>query len=73
MRMQAQTAVGQFTPALDARLNTFEKRMDGVDAKMKDAEDRLVLRMNKEIPAMLDKYVDQKVNQAKSQAAVARP
>jgi pSer/pThr/pTyr-binding forkhead associated (FHA) protein len=73
MRLQAQTAVGQFTPALDARLNTFEKRMDGVDAKMKDAEDRLVLRMNKEIPAMLDKYVDQKVNQAKRQAELPRP
>jgi pSer/pThr/pTyr-binding forkhead associated (FHA) protein len=73
MRVQAQTAVGQFTPELDFRLNSFDKRMDAVDGKMKDAEDRLVVRMNKEIPTMLDKYVDQKLDQAKRNAAIGRP
>jgi predicted component of type VI protein secretion system len=76
MHAQAQTAVGQFTPALDSRLVVFEKRMDdidlkmkaaqtemvaGVDAKMKATEDHLVERMNTEIPAMLDKYINKKL------------
>jgi predicted component of type VI protein secretion system len=80
LRVQAQTAVGQFTPSLDARLAVFEKRMDGIDgkmraaqeqmvagmdAKMKSTEDRLVERMNAEIPAMLDKYINKKLADVK--------
>jgi hypothetical protein len=76
LRVQAQSAMGQLTPSLDARLNVFEKRMDGMDAKIavaqdrmvkgmdaqaKLAEDRLVERMNAEIPAMMDKYVAKKM------------
>jgi hypothetical protein len=72
LKEQAQNAVGQLTPQLDARLNVFEKRMDtmdqrvskaqdemikGMDTQAKLAEDRLAARMNVEIPAMLDKYV----------------
>jgi len=72
LRAQAENAVTQLTPALDARLGVFEKRMDGMDAKIADAqdrmvksmdaqtkhaEDRLVDRMNTAIPAMLDKFI----------------
>jgi ribosomal 50S subunit-recycling heat shock protein len=75
LRAQAQSAVGQLTPSLDARLSVFEKRMDGMDQKINAAqdrmvkgmdaqaqlaEDRLVNRMNAEIPAMLDKFVAKK-------------
>jgi hypothetical protein len=80
LRTQAQTAMGQFTPALDARLNVFEQRMDGIDdkmkvaqdrmtsgmdSKMKQAEDRMVARMNAEIPAMLEKYINHKLAELK--------
>jgi len=80
LRVQAQSAVGQLTPSLDARLSVFEKRMDAMDAKVnaaqdrmvkgmdaqaKLAEDRLVERMNVEIPAMLDKYVAKKMAEVK--------
>jgi pSer/pThr/pTyr-binding forkhead associated (FHA) protein len=80
MHAQVQTAVGQFTPALDKRLEVFETRMDGldqklknaqeqmvssVDAKMKSVEDRMVERMNTEIPAMLDKYINKKLAEVK--------
>ncbi|MGO9318541.1 MAG: hypothetical protein ACLPXT_07715 [Terracidiphilus sp.] len=76
MHAQAQNAVAQFTPALDARLSIFEQRMDGMDAKIADAqdrmvktmdaqtkheEDRMVERMNAAIPAMLDKYIANKM------------
>jgi hypothetical protein len=76
LRAQATNAVGQLTPSLDARLSVFEKRMDvmdqrvsvaqdhmikGMDEQAKLAEDRLAARMNTEIPAMLDKYVNKKV------------
>ncbi len=76
MHSQAQSAVAQFTPSLDARLGAFDKRMDAIDqkmhtaqdqmvssidTKMKSVEDRLVERMNAEIPAMLDKYINKKL------------
>jgi len=72
MRMQAVTAVGQFQPELDTRLNSFDKRMESLDGKMKDAEDHFVSRMNTEIPAMLDKYIDRKLAGAKRQAETVR-
>jgi hypothetical protein len=80
LHAQAQNAVGQFTPALDARLAVFEQRMDGMDAKIADAqdrmvktmdaqtkreEDRMVERMNTAIPAMLDKYIANKMAELK--------
>ena len=80
LRAQAATAVGQLTPSLDSRLSVFEKRMDGVDAKIagaqdrmvkgldaqaKLAEDRMVQRMNTEIPAMMDKFVAKKMAELK--------
>lgn len=73
MHMQAQTAVGQFTPSLDARLNVFETRMDGMDAKMKAAEDHMVQRMNTEVPAMMDQYLNRKLAEAKRQAPAGMP
>ncbi len=82
LHAQAQNAVAQFTPALDARLSIFEQRMDGMDAKIADAqdrmvktmdaqtkheEDRLVDRMNTAIPTMLDKYIANKMEELKQQ------
>jgi cell division protein FtsB len=65
MRAQAQTALSQLTPSLDARLSVFEKRMDAMDAKMKTAEDHMVTRMDAEIPVMLDKYINKKLAETK--------
>jgi len=57
MHMEAQDAMKDVTPQLDARMGVFERRMDSMDTKMQAAEDHMVNRMNTEIPAMLDKYV----------------
>jgi type II secretory pathway component PulL len=80
LRGQAQGAVSQFMPSLDSRLNIFEQRMDGLDQKLKNAQDQMVSsldakmksgedqmeeRMNKEIPAMLDKYISRKLGELK--------
>ncbi len=65
MRAQAQTAMSQLTPSLDARLSVFEKRMDAMDEKMKTAEDHMVTRMDAEIPVMLDKYINKKLAETK--------
>jgi pSer/pThr/pTyr-binding forkhead associated (FHA) protein len=73
LRTQAQSAVGQFAPELDNRLSSFDKRMDSMDGKMKAEEEHFIQRMNTEIPSMLDKYIDRKLNDAKHQAAVAKP
>lgn len=73
MHVQAQTAVGQFTPSLDARLSVFETRMDGMDGKMQAAEDHMVQRMNTEVPAMMDQYLNRKLAEAKRQVPPGIP
>jgi hypothetical protein len=80
LRAQAQNAVAAFTPALDARLKALDDRLDGMDAKVAEAqdrmvktmdaqtkreEDRMVERMNTAIPAMLDKYIANKMAELK--------
>lgn len=74
IRRQAQSAVAQFTPALDQRiaaldqrLSTFDQRLNQVDTKMKDTEDQFMSRLNDEVPRMLDKYVDRKMKQLSSE------
>jgi CHASE3 domain sensor protein len=67
LREEAQNAVKTFTPALDQRLKTMEQRMDGFDGKMKQAEDRFVERMNKELPSVMDKYINRKFEEMKRQ------
>jgi membrane protein implicated in regulation of membrane protease activity len=41
LRMQAQTAVSQFTPELDAKLGGFDKRMSGLDDELKAGEEHM--------------------------------
>jgi len=68
MHQEAQNAVKTFTPALDQRLKVMEQRMDGFDGKMKQAEDRFVERMNKELPSVMDKYINRKFEELRRQA-----
>lgn len=80
LRAQAQNAVSQFTPVLDERLKDFNDRMDGMDGKIASAqdrmvkamdvqtkyfEDRMVARINAEVPTLLDKYIAAKLAEAK--------
>ncbi len=65
LRSQAKDAVQQFTPALDARLATLQTRMDGMDASLKAAEDRMVQRLDREVPVILDRYLHGKMATAK--------
>jgi len=63
-------------PALNERLKSFDARLeksqaafDGIDVKVQAAEDRFMVRINQELPAMLDreipkilnKYIDQRL------------
>ena len=70
MQRQAENAVGQFMPQLNNRLNRFDSRlddfqakMDKMDANMKRAEDHFVVRMNEEMPKIMDRYVQMKANE----------
>lgn len=72
MRRQATDAVAQFTPALNEKLAEFQKRSDdmqsvvnGFDARVKASEDEFVNRMNRELPATLDRYIEHKVNEVR--------
>ncbi|HWG19450.1 MAG TPA: FHA domain-containing protein [Terracidiphilus sp.] len=64
LRTQEQNAVGQFTPALDARLNVFGQRMDSLDEKLKEGEDRMERGMDakmKEAQVQLFNSLDAKM------------
>jgi hypothetical protein len=70
MRAEARGAVQQFMPELDARLTKFERRLDAVeaemnsvDAKIQAAEDRFILRMERELPRIMDRIIEQKIQE----------
>ncbi|MFQ5927800.1 MAG: FHA domain-containing protein [Terriglobia bacterium] len=74
MRAEFKTAVGTVMPELDQRLETFEGRldnvqaaMDGMDAKIRRAEDRFVRRLDRELPRMLDRYIDKKLEEIRQE------
>ena len=63
LRADAQNSLSNYTPALQKRLDHMQSQVDGMDTKMQAAEDHMVKRMNDELPKMLDKYVDRKMQQ----------
>ncbi|MEE8201598.1 MAG: FHA domain-containing protein [Candidatus Acidoferrales bacterium] len=76
MRSEARTAVGQFMPDLEKRLSTFETSMgemqtamEGMDEKIKQAEDRMVRRLEREMPRILDAYLEKKLEEMRQEAA----
>jgi hypothetical protein len=51
---------------MDEKVATAQDHLvKGMDAQAKIAEDHMAQRMNAEIPAMLDKYVNQKMVELK--------
>jgi pSer/pThr/pTyr-binding forkhead associated (FHA) protein len=73
LQRNAENAVKQFTPALDARLSAFEKRVDGMDAKMQQAQDRFMNQMQQQMPKILDAYFNRKMEELKRQGAALKP
>jgi hypothetical protein len=68
----ADSAVKQFTPALDARLSAFEKRVDGMDAKMQQSQDRFMQQMQQQTPKILDAYFNRKMQELQREGAKAK-
>ena len=71
-------------PELIPRLNAFEEQMDGFDHRVNGAQDQFATLMNgeenhfvarvaKELPKVMDKYVNQKLNRAKRQVSDVQP
>jgi len=54
LRMQAASAMGQLTPALDARLGVFEKRLDGLDGRLRAAQDHMEAGMETKMKTVQD-------------------
>ncbi|MFQ5723866.1 MAG: FHA domain-containing protein [Terriglobia bacterium] len=75
LRNEANTVLARMAPELDERLNTFETRMgemqtamDGMDEKIKQAENRMVNRLEREMPRILDAYLDKKMEEMRQEA-----
>jgi hypothetical protein len=41
-------------------MDVVQEQMNGIDGKMRAAEDRFVSRLNAEVPAVLDRYIEKK-------------
>jgi hypothetical protein len=62
MHTEARGAVGAVLPELDQRLQSFNARIDAVDGKIQAAEDHFVVRLNQDLPTLLDRYISQKMS-----------
>ena len=65
-------AVERLLPRLDQRLKEFDTRLnstqsmlEGVEGKMRESENRFLSRVNREMPKILDRYVEQKLREIK--------
>lgn len=72
MQRQAESAVGALMPELDRRLKHFDNRLDQFDGRMtemdksiKRAEDRFVVRLETEMPRIMDRYLAMKAEEIK--------
>jgi hypothetical protein len=70
MRIEARGALEQRAPELNARLDRFEQRLDaadaqmnGLDGKFRAAEDRFVSRVERELPGVLDRYLESRAHE----------
>ncbi|MBI4165447.1 MAG: hypothetical protein HY508_06905 [Acidobacteria bacterium] len=45
---------------MQKKLDAMNQSASGIDAKMKKAQDDFVIRMNKELPLMMDRYIQQR-------------
>jgi hypothetical protein len=67
MRAEGKTAVGKFQPELDKKMSKLEDDMSAMDEKMQKAQDKFMVRLESEMPKVLDKYVDKKMKEISSQ------
>jgi uncharacterized protein HemX len=45
---------------MQKKMEALDRSASGIDAKMQKAQDDFVIRMNKELPAMMDRYIAQR-------------
>jgi hypothetical protein len=67
MREEGREAVKKFNPELDKKMNKLESDMNAIDERMQKAQDKFMVRMEAEMPKVLDKYVDKKMKEINSQ------
>jgi len=61
LQRQANSSVSLLMPELDTRMKRLDDKLDSIDPKLQAAEDKMVERMNREMPAMMDKYMNQRM------------
>ena len=47
---------------MQKKMEALNQSASGIDAKMKKAQDDFVARMNRELPSMMDRYIQQRAN-----------
>lgn len=66
LRSSAHNAIGMLAPQLDQRLNRFQSQLDQANVQMKQSQDEFFARAHREIPEILDSYVNRKLKQVQS-------
>jgi len=63
---QADDQLQKMAPELKGRLDTFDKQVNSVDAKMQAAQDQFEQRLKTEIPALMDAYIARKTKEVET-------
>jgi pSer/pThr/pTyr-binding forkhead associated (FHA) protein len=65
LQAQASSSVALLMPELDTRMKRLNDRLDEIDPKMQKAQDKMVERMNHDLPVILDKYLNSRMGSVK--------
>lgn len=63
---QADDQLQKMAPELKGRLETFDKQVNSVDAKMQAAQDQFEQRLKTELPALMDDYIARKTKEVET-------
>lgn len=72
MQAGAQSQIMALAPQLKTKLDALDARLDGVDGKMQQAEDRFAERMKVELPQIMDDYKAKQLKELDAQGLTAR-
>jgi pSer/pThr/pTyr-binding forkhead associated (FHA) protein len=80
LRSEMYGTAAKYKPQIVQHMDDLNKRLDamltainGADGKMRQAEDRMIQRLDAQLPVILDRYVEGKLKQIQQQVGHAHP
>ncbi len=68
LEKQAMSNLMTQSEELQKRMDSLNQTANGMDAKMKEAQDAFIVRLNQELPKMMDNYIQSRLPMAERRA-----